>query len=145
MIVVSLSALTLWLGAALSGLGLVRMLTAGSLIVRLVAMNILGSGTLLILVGLSVRTPEPDPVPQALALTGIVITVAFTGVGLLLARAVAEEDDAAQDEGRAGNQGGDRDGRGGAASGSSSELDGESRDEPIDVTGGESAGERGRT
>lgn len=83
--------LTLWLSAVLTGLGTVRLLTVDDLIARLVALNVMGMGTLLALVALSVRADLPDAVPQALALTGIVITVAFTGVGLVLARAAAAE------------------------------------------------------
>lgn len=90
--------LTLWLSAALTSVALVRLLTVTDLIARLVAMNVLGAGTLLALVGLSVRAEVTDAVPQALALTGIVITAAFTGVGLILARAVAAEA-AAESEG----------------------------------------------
>jgi multicomponent Na+:H+ antiporter subunit C len=93
--------LTLWLAALLIGLGVVRLLTVEDLIARLVAINVIGAGTLLALVGLSVRTEVVDAVPQALALTGIVITVAFTGVGLILVRVLeagpsstGEQDDA---------------------------------------------------
>lgn len=78
----------LLVGAALFALGSVRLLTAQDVIVRLVALNVAGSGGLLALVALAARTDEPDPVPHALALTGIVITVAVTGVGLVLARRV---------------------------------------------------------
>lgn len=94
--------LTLWLAAALIGLGVVRLLTVEDYIARLVAVNVVGSGTLLALVGLSVRTATVDAVPQALALTGIVITVAFTGVGLVLVRVL--EADAPPDEMSAGEQ-----------------------------------------
>lgn len=80
--------LTLWLAGLLTGLGVVRLLTVEDLIARLVALNVTGAGTLLALVGLSVRTGTADAVPQALALTGIVITLAFTGVGVVLARVV---------------------------------------------------------
>lgn len=50
-----------------------------------------GSGGLLALVALAARTDEPDPVPHALALTGIVITVAVTGVGLAVVRRLEGE------------------------------------------------------
>ena len=62
----------LLVGAALFALGTVRLLTAPDLVVRLVALNVLGSGGLLALVALAARTDEPDPVPHALALTGMV-------------------------------------------------------------------------
>lgn len=93
----TLADLTLWLGALVAVAAVLRLLTVEDTLGRLVAVNITGGGTLLILVGLAVRTEQSDPVPQALALTGIVITVAFTGVGLLLAKA-AHDDDAVADE-----------------------------------------------
>jgi multicomponent Na+:H+ antiporter subunit C len=86
--------LTLWLAGLLTGLGVVRLLTVEDHIARLVALNVTGAGTLLGLVGLSVRTGVVDAVPQALALTGIVITLAFTGVGVVLVRVVAGEETA---------------------------------------------------
>lgn len=93
----TLADLTLWLSALVAVAAVLRLLTVEDTLGRLVAVNITGGGTLLILVGLAVRTEQSDPVPQALALTGIVITVAFTGVGLLLAKA-AHDDDAVADE-----------------------------------------------
>ena len=95
--------LTLWLAGLLTGLGVVRLLTVEDLIARLVALNVTGAGTLLALVGLSVRTGIVDAVPQALALTGIVITLAFTGVGVVLARIVerdAELEDSEREDDR---------------------------------------------
>lgn len=82
----------LLVGAALFALGSVRLLTAQDVIVRLVALNVAGSGGLLALVALAARTDEPDPVPHALALTGIVITVAVTGVGLAVVRRLEGEE-----------------------------------------------------
>lgn len=93
--------LTLWLAGLLTGLGAVRLLTVEDLIARLVALNVTGAGTLLGLVGLSVRTGVVDPVPQALALTGIVITLAFTGVGIILV-GVVEGEGSAPAEGTCG-------------------------------------------
>ena len=83
--------LTLWVAGLLTGLGVVRLLTVEDLIARLVALNVTGAGTLLALVGLSVRTGVVDAVPQALALTGIVITLAFTAVGVVLVGAVERD------------------------------------------------------
>ncbi len=53
---------------------------------RLIAFNIAGSGTFLFLVALSARpgVSPPDPVPHALVLTGIVVAVSATALGLLL-------------------------------------------------------------
>ncbi len=53
---------------------------------RLLAFNIMGTGCFLILVGLSQHERAPDPVPQALVLTGIVVAVASTALALNLFR-----------------------------------------------------------
>lgn len=89
---ITLATLTLWLGSLLAGIAVVRLLTVEDLLARLIAVNVTGGATLLVLVGLAVRTSPSDPVPQALALTGIVITVAFTGVGLVLLKAIHDDD-----------------------------------------------------
>lgn len=94
----TLATLTLWLGAVLAGVAVVRLLTVEDLLARLIAVNITGGAALLILVGLAVRTSASDPVPQALALTGIVITVAFTGVGLVLLKAIHDDETRASAE-----------------------------------------------
>lgn len=80
----------LCVAAALIVLGSVRLLLARDPLVRLICLNVAGSGALLTLVVLAARTDPPDPVPHALVLTGIVITVAFTGVGLVLLRRTEE-------------------------------------------------------
>jgi multicomponent Na+:H+ antiporter subunit C len=46
----------------------------------------MGSGIFLVLVGLGQRTGIPDPVPQAMVLTGIVVAIAATALALALAR-----------------------------------------------------------
>ncbi|MDO5619616.1 NADH-quinone oxidoreductase subunit K [Kocuria sp.] len=88
----TLATLTLWLGALITAIAVLRLLTVEDLLARLIAVNVTGGGTLLVLVGLAVRATPSDPVPQALALTGIVITVAFTGVGLVLLKAIHDDD-----------------------------------------------------
>lgn len=80
----------LCVAAALTVLGCVRLLLARDPLVRLICLNVAGSGALLSLVVLAARSDPPDPVPHALVLTGIVITVAFTGVGLVLLRRTEE-------------------------------------------------------
>lgn len=79
----------------LVGIGLTRMLTARQPLTAILALNVAGVGTLLAIVALAARAPVPDPVPHALALTAIVITVAFTAVGLMLVRRLEQrgEDD----------------------------------------------------
>ena len=53
---------------------------------RLLAFNVMGTGSFLILVGLAQHARGPDPVPQALVLTGIVVAVASTALALVLFR-----------------------------------------------------------
>lgn len=86
--------LFLALGAVVTLLGAVRLLTTPDSMRRVVALNVTGAGTLLILVSLSATGPgEPDPVLQALALTGIVITISVTGLALVLVRRIEDGDD----------------------------------------------------
>ena len=53
---------------------------------RILAFNLMGSGVFLVLIGLAQRGGVPDPVPQAMVLTGIVVAVAATALALTLAR-----------------------------------------------------------
>lgn len=78
-------------GAVVLVLGIARLLQARDWIVRLLALNVGSAGALVILVCLAWDGERTDPVPHALALTGIVIMVAVTGVGLALARLVESE------------------------------------------------------
>lgn len=72
----------------LFSLGLVRVSLASDHVARLVALNVMGGGTLLVLIVLAARSDPIDPVLSALAITGLVITVAFTGFGLVLAERI---------------------------------------------------------
>ncbi|MDO5500335.1 MAG: NADH-quinone oxidoreductase subunit K [Propionibacteriaceae bacterium] len=76
-------------GGVLILLGLARLAASRDWIVRLLALNITSAGALVLLVAIAGRGDTADPVPHALALTGIVITVAVTGVGLVLTRLVS--------------------------------------------------------
>lgn len=78
----------LLVAAALIALGLARFLLVRDRVSRLVAMNVLGSGSLLFLLALAARSEPADPVLSALVITGLVITVAFTGVGAVLIRRI---------------------------------------------------------
>lgn len=85
---VTVSQWYLGLAAVLVSAGLIRMFLVTDHVARLVAMNVLGSGTLLTLVALAARSTEIDPVLSALVITGLVITVAFTGVAAVLIRRI---------------------------------------------------------
>lgn len=85
--------LYLLLGTVLSVAGAIRMLLVRDLLARLIAMNIVGVGSLIILLALAARGDAeagPDPVLSALVITGLVITVAFTGFGAVLIRRIEE-------------------------------------------------------
>lgn len=58
---------------------------------RLIALNVMGSGIFLILIGLARLHPGvlPDPVPHAMVLTGIVVAVSATAFALVLLRRLA--------------------------------------------------------
>lgn len=74
-------------GIGLCGLGLFGFIYHRHLLRRLIAFNLLGNGTFLILVGFAQHgRGEADPVPQALVLTGIVVAVAATALALVLIR-----------------------------------------------------------
>jgi multicomponent Na+:H+ antiporter subunit C len=73
-------------GVGLCAIGLYGFILHRHLLRRILAFNIMGSGVFLILVGLAQRTRGPDPVPQALVLTGIVVAVSATAFALVLLR-----------------------------------------------------------
>ncbi len=73
-------------GALLFALGVAGVLLIGELLRRILAFNLMGSGAFLVLVGLAQRHDNPDPVPQAMVLTGIVVAVAATALALALLR-----------------------------------------------------------
>ncbi|SDH18554.1 multicomponent Na+:H+ antiporter subunit C [Rhodococcus triatomae] len=92
------------IGALLFVLGATRLLLTEDLVRRIVALNVSGIGTLLILVGLAAYDPdtEPDPVLHALVLTGIVITVSVTGLALVLVRTIERAESAPGSDGTSG-------------------------------------------
>jgi multicomponent Na+:H+ antiporter subunit C len=83
-------------GCVLVALGLRSVLLHASLLLRIVAINVMGAGVFLLLIAVAYRGPglAPDPVPHALVLTGIVVAVSATALALALARRLhAEQDD----------------------------------------------------
>jgi multicomponent Na+:H+ antiporter subunit C len=75
-------------GCLIVALGLRAALLHTSLLQRVVAINVMGSGVFLLLIAVAYRGPgvSPDPVPHALVLTGIVVAVSATALALALAR-----------------------------------------------------------
>lgn len=87
---------------ALIGLGVLGAFDARSHVVRkVIAINVMGSGVFLLLVASARRTTTPiaDPVPHALVLTGIVISVSATALALALAKRLIDEPDRPDDGG----------------------------------------------
>lgn len=73
----------------LTGFG--GMLACSHLLRKILAANIMASGIFLLLVTIAFGNGEViDPVPQAMVLTGIVVSVSFTGFALALACRVQE-------------------------------------------------------
>ncbi len=73
------------LGVGLFALGLYALIVYQHLLRKFLAINIMGSGVFLVLVSLAARVPGiPDPVPHAMVITGIVVAVSATALGLVL-------------------------------------------------------------
>jgi multicomponent Na+:H+ antiporter subunit C len=79
----------------LVALGLRTALLHATLLHRLIGINIMGAGVFLVLIAVAYRGPgvEPDPVPHALVLTGIVVAVSATALALALGRRLMAEQD----------------------------------------------------
>ncbi|WP_437579417.1 cation:proton antiporter subunit C [Sorangium sp. So ce887] len=82
-----------WTLYALSGVvvlavALYGLFSSEDLVRKVIAANLVGSGVFLFLVALARRASGgiPDPVPHALVLTGIVVSVSATALALALAR-----------------------------------------------------------
>jgi multicomponent Na+:H+ antiporter subunit C len=73
-------------GAALVALGVHGVILHAHPLRRVLALNVAGAAVFLLLVSFTRRDPGVDAVPQAMVLTGIVVTVAATAVALTLAR-----------------------------------------------------------
>lgn len=71
-------------GALLVGLGFWGVMALPHLIRKVIGLNVMSAGVFLVLIALAGRTPgeEPDPVPQALVITGIVVAVSATALAL---------------------------------------------------------------
>jgi multicomponent Na+:H+ antiporter subunit C len=79
-------------GVLVLGIGVRALFAHRRLLGKIIAANVTSSGVFLIFVALARRTPdgEPDPVPHALVLTGIVVSVSATALALAITRRLAE-------------------------------------------------------
>lgn len=73
-------------GAVLVALGAHGLITLAHALRKLLALNFLGSGIFLMLVagGARVSDPPADSVPHAMVLTGLVVAVSATALGLVI-------------------------------------------------------------
>jgi multicomponent Na+:H+ antiporter subunit C len=79
---------------SLGGLGLLvigawALALRAHLIRKVLAINVIGSGVSLILVGAGWQDGSVDPVPQAMVITGIVVMVSATALALALVLRIA--------------------------------------------------------
>ncbi len=73
-------------GAVLAGMGAKGLILLPHLLRKMIALNIMGAGVFLVLVSLAARSDPPDPVPHAMVLTGLVVSISATGMALALIR-----------------------------------------------------------
>lgn len=79
-------------GAILFAIGLTGVFMRRDMVIRVVAANIMASGTFIVIVAGVPRDAagHADPVAQALVLTGVVISVSLSGYALALVRRLHE-------------------------------------------------------
>jgi len=76
----------------LVGMGVHGLLVRRHLLRKVMALNIIAGGVFLLLISTAYRNKDafPDPVPQAMVLTGIVVAISATGFALALVRRIHE-------------------------------------------------------
>lgn len=77
-------------GAVIWTVGLQGLLLVQHVLRRIIAVNLMGSGVFLVLVALATRSSPPDPVLQALVVTGLVVAISATAFAVRLASAQAQ-------------------------------------------------------
>ena len=68
----------------LMGLGLYAVIVRRHLIRRLMGANIFGTGVFMLFIAMTAGSQGADPVPEAMVLTGLVVAVSATALGLVL-------------------------------------------------------------
>jgi len=79
-------------GVAMFTMGIHSIIAQSHLLRRILALNVMASGVFFVFMAIAARArgPIPDPVPHAMVLTGIVVSVCATGLALVLAIRVHE-------------------------------------------------------
>lgn len=72
------------IGVGLFSIGLFGLLLQRHLLRRVLSLNVMGSGVFMVFVALAGRAATPDPVPHAMVLTGLVVSVSATALALVL-------------------------------------------------------------
>lgn len=80
-------------GAVLFCIGVYGLAVRPHLLHKVLALNIMSSGVFLVIVAIARRVPGdiPDPLPHAMVLTGIVVTVSSTAFALALIKRIFTE------------------------------------------------------
>lgn len=80
-------------GAALFGIGLYAVIAGTEILRRILAVNVIGAGVFAIFLAIARRnsTDPADPVPHAMVLTGIVVTVSVTAFAVAVVRRLDHE------------------------------------------------------
>jgi multicomponent Na+:H+ antiporter subunit C len=80
-------------GAAMVGIGLYGLIAHRHLLRRILGFSLASSGAFLLFGSFAARHPTlaADPVPQAMIITGIIVALAGTALGLALAVRIREE------------------------------------------------------
>lgn len=76
-------------GIGLLLIGAWALVLRAHLIRKVLAINVMGSGVFLVLVGAGAMGGEVDPVPQAMVITGIVVAISATALALALVLRIA--------------------------------------------------------
>lgn len=76
------------MSVALVALGFYGLVVRPHMIRKLLAVNVLGSGAFALFLAMAARGARTDPVVQAMVLTGIVVAISATALGLVLIRRI---------------------------------------------------------
>lgn len=87
-------------------LGVHGLIIRRHLLRKVMALNIISGGIFLLLISTAYRNraEAADPIPQAMVLTGIVVTISATAFALALIRRIHRDDPDADDEGDFGDR-----------------------------------------